>query len=116
MDELGVLEGIVGFKEGGPNEDGGWVIRRTFRVDRAIQTVGQRGIVQGIVLRIAADADVRLGTNDLAQVIQEIFGEGVWTRVVPCKQSSISKMSVSEAVRFGDRPQGRRSYLQSRGS
>ncbi len=71
MAEADVLPGAVRLKVGRPDGDGGGVVGRAGRVDSAIESEGQGSVVEGVVLGVAADADVGLGAGDAADVVQQ---------------------------------------------
>ena len=63
MTELGIWPCAVRFEVRGANEDGGGVIGGSLEVEGAIDSCLQACIVQGVVLCIASDSDVRLSSS-----------------------------------------------------
>ena len=65
MAELDVLPGVVGLKVGWANVHGGRIVGGPCQVKGAVEGVGQRDVIESIVLGVAANADVRLGAADV---------------------------------------------------
>jgi hypothetical protein len=69
--ELDVLPGVVGLKIGWANEYGRRIVGGPCQVKGAVEGILQRGVIEGIVLGVAADADVRLDAAEVCKVVQE---------------------------------------------
>lgn len=70
--ELGVGPLRVRLEVAGPDGDGRGVVGGARIVEGAVQREGQRGVVQRVVLRVAPDADVRLGAGEVADVVEQV--------------------------------------------
>ncbi len=70
--ELDAGPGLVRVEKRRAEVDGGWVVVGPRRVVGAVELRLQRRVVQRIVLRVAADADVRLRARVLLNVLQEV--------------------------------------------
>lgn len=66
--ELDARQRLVRLEKGRPQVDGGWVVVGALRVVGAVDLRLERGIIKGIVLGVAADADVGLAAEDVANV------------------------------------------------
>lgn len=77
MGKLDAGEGLVRLEKGRANVDGGGVVVGARGVIGAVDLRRQRGVVEGIVLRVAADADVGLAAYEVAKVGEEVVGECV---------------------------------------
>lgn len=82
MRKFDAWPGVVGLEIRRSNEDGRWIIRRPFRVYRAVQSVRERGVVESIVLGVTSHANVWLGPAEVADVLEQVVGEAVGARVV----------------------------------
>jgi hypothetical protein len=94
--ELDVLPGVVRLKVGRPDAYGGGVVGGPRGVEGALEGVRQRGVVEGVVLGVAANADVRLGAGEASDVVQESVRVGVGVRVVPWSMSAAGYQEITE--------------------
>lgn len=70
--EFGARPGVVRLKVGRADVDGGWVVWGSLRVDDADEGGLLRGVPEGVVLGVAADADEWLGAGDGAEVVEQV--------------------------------------------
>lgn len=80
--EFDVLPCVVGLKVRGTNGYGGGVIGRPRRVDEPFEGIRKGGVIESVVLGVAADADVWLCALDIPKILQESVGKCVGMRVV----------------------------------
>jgi hypothetical protein len=72
--------GAVAVKVGGADAHRRRVVRRLARVVRPVDGHGQGGVVEGVVLGVAAHADVGLGPDEVPNVGEEVVRERVGLR------------------------------------
>ena len=75
--KLDLLPGVVGLKVRRSDGDGRGVVVGPRGVEGALEGVRQRGVVEGVVLGVAANTNVRLGAGEASDVVQEGVGKGV---------------------------------------
>jgi hypothetical protein len=90
--ELGIWPCAVRFEVRRANEDGGGIIGGSLEVEGAIDSCLQACIVQGVVLGIAPDSNVRLRSGEFAQICQKVVRECIWQRVISCAYQHLSKL------------------------
>jgi len=73
MDVFGVGECVIGIEEGGAYEDGCGIVGRAGVVVSAVDGGPEGGVVEGVVLGVASDADVRFGACEVADVVEEVI-------------------------------------------